>query len=124
VPLRRPSASSSSARVLQGVGGALLTPGSLAIIQASFVAADRGRAIGAWSGIGALAGALGPFIGGLLIDGIGWRSVFLVNLPVAALVAAVAARHVPESRDPTASSRLDLVGAVTGSAALGALPTH
>lgn len=108
-----------AARVLQGVGGALLTPGSLAIIQASFVATDRGRAIGAWAGIGALAGALGPFIGGLLIDGIGWRSVFLVNLPVAALVAVVAARHVPESRDPTASSRLDLVGALTGSAGLG-----
>lgn len=108
-----------AARVLQGVGGALLAPGSLAIIQASFVVEDRGRAIGAWSGIGALAGALGPFIGGLLIDGVGWRSVFLVNLPVAACVAVIAARHVPESRDPTAPDRLDVVGAVTGGLGLG-----
>ena len=107
-----------AARVLQGVGGALLTPGSLAIIQASFVVDDRGRAIGAWSGIGALAGALGPFVGGVLIDAVGWRSVFLVNLPVAAFVAAVAVRHVPESSDPMASGRLDLVGAVTGGVGL------
>ena len=108
-----------AARVLQGIGGALLTPGSLSIIQASFVPEDRGRAIGAWSGVGALAGALGPFIGGLLIDGVGWRSVFLVNLPVAAAVLAVTARHVPESRDPTVRGELDLTGAVTGALGLG-----
>jgi EmrB/QacA subfamily drug resistance transporter len=108
-----------AARVLQGIGGALLTPGSLAIIQASFVAEDRGKAIGAWSGIGALAGALGPFIGGSLVDGVGWRWVFLINVPLAALVIAVAARHVPESRDPTSPTRLDVVGAITCGLGLG-----
>jgi EmrB/QacA subfamily drug resistance transporter len=108
-----------AARVLQGIGGALLTPGSLAIIQATFVASDRGRAIGAWSGIGALAGALGPFVGGFLVDSVGWRWVFLVNVPLAAVVIAVAARHVPESRDPTSPARLDVVGAITGGLGLG-----
>jgi EmrB/QacA subfamily drug resistance transporter len=108
-----------AARVLQGVGGALLTPGSLAIIQASFAPEDRGRAIGAWSGLGALAGALGPFIGGFLVDGVGWRWIFLVNVPLAALVIAIAMRHVPESRDPTSPPRLDVLGAVTGGAGLG-----
>jgi EmrB/QacA subfamily drug resistance transporter len=108
-----------AARVLQGVGGALLTPGSLAIIQATFVERDRGRAIGAWSGIGALAGALGPFVGGFLVDGVGWRWVFLINVPLAAFVIAIAARHVPESRDPTSPARLDLVGAITGGVGLG-----
>ena len=108
-----------AARVLQGVGGALLTPGSLAIIQASFAPEDRGRAIGAWAGLGALSGALGPFIGGFLVDSVGWRWVFLVNLPLAALVIAIAMRHVPESRDPTSPARLDVLGAVTGGAGLG-----
>ena len=107
------------ARVLQGIGGALLTPGSLALIQASFVADDRGKAIGAWSGIGALAGALGPFLGGILIDGIGWRSVFLVNVPLSILVVLIAVRHVPESRDPDSPDTLDVVGAVAGGVGLG-----
>lgn len=106
------------ARVLQGIGGALLTPGSLALIQASFVAEDRGKAIGAWSGIGALAGALGPFLGGVLIDGIGWRSVFLVNVPLSILVVAIAVRQVPESRDPDSPDHLDVIGAVTGGVGL------
>lgn len=108
-----------AARVLQGIGGALLTPGSLAIIQASFVADDRGRAIGAWSGIGALAGALGPFVGGLLIDAVGWRSVFVINVPLAIAVVAIAVRRVPESRDPTSPAQVDIVGAVTGGLGLG-----
>lgn len=108
-----------AARVLQGVGGALLTPGSLAIIQASFVPGDRGRAIGAWSGIGALAGALGPFIGGFLVDSVGWRWVFLVNVPLALIVIAIAVRHVPESRDPSSPTRLDVTGALTGGIGLG-----
>ena len=107
------------ARVLQGIGGALLTPGSLALIQASFVAEDRGTAIGAWSGIGALAGALGPFLGGFLIDGIGWRSVFLVNVPLSILVVLIAVRHVPESRDPDSPDQLDILGAITGGVGLG-----
>lgn len=110
-----------AARALQGVGGALLTPGSLAIIQASFASEDRGRAIGAWSGIGALAGAVGPFLGGLLVDTVGWRSIFLVNLPIAAAIIAIALRHVPESSDPTSPRRLDIAGAVAGAAGLAAI---
>src|SRR4051794_20969389 len=86
-----------AARALQGVGGALLTPGSLAIISAAFEPRDRAQAIGAWSGLGGVAGALGPFLGGWLVA-VNWRLVFLVNLPVAALIVAVSLRHVPESR--------------------------
>ncbi|HEY7103443.1 MAG TPA: MFS transporter [Mycobacteriales bacterium] len=109
------------ARLLQGVGGALMTPGSLAIISASFVAADRSRAIGAWSGLGGIAGAAGPFIGGWLIEAWTWRLVFLVNLPLAALVVWVALRHVPESVDPTAPSRFDLPGTLLGALGLAGL---
>lgn len=104
-------------RMLQGVGGALLTPGSLALIQASFRPDDRARAIGAWSGLGGVAGALGPLLGGTLVE-ISWRLVFLVNLPFAALVVVVALRHVPESHDPDLDSRLDLAGAVLGALGL------
>jgi EmrB/QacA subfamily drug resistance transporter len=107
-----------AARALKGVGGALLTPGSLAIITASFVAADRGRAIGAWSGLGGIAGAAGPFVGGWIVEAASWRFVFLVNLPLAAVVVLVAARHVPESVDPTATGRLDVTGAVLGAVGL------
>jgi EmrB/QacA subfamily drug resistance transporter len=107
-----------AARALQGIGGALLTPGSLAIISASFSAEDRPRAIGAWSGLGGIAGAIGPFAGGWLVEAGSWRLVFLVNLPVAALVVLVAGRHVPESVDPTASHRLDLPGAFLGAVGL------
>src|SRR4051794_4393234 len=104
------------ARALQGVGGALLTPGSLAILQASFVEKDRSRAIGAWSGLGGVAAAVGPFLGGWLIGIASWRLVFFLNLPLAVLVVLITARHVPESRDAAVSGRLDLVGAllVTG----------
>ena len=70
-----------AARALEGVGAALLTPGSLAMIQASFVEEDRGKAIGAWSGFGGIATAIGPFLGGYLVAGPGWRWVFLINLP-------------------------------------------
>jgi len=108
-------------RALQGIGGALLTPGSLAIISASFVPADRSRAIGAWSGLGGIAGAIGPFVGGWLIAVGSWRLVFLVNLPVAALVIVVALRHVPESHDPTATHRLDVSGAVLAALGLAGL---
>ncbi len=88
------------ARVLQGVGGALLTPGSLAILQASFRERDRAPAVGAWSGLGGVAGAIGPFVGGALVDGPGWRWAFLINLPVAAVVVLCARVAVPETRDP------------------------
>jgi EmrB/QacA subfamily drug resistance transporter len=107
-----------AARALQGVGGALLTPGSLAIISASFAAEDRAKAIGAWSGLGGIAGAVGPFLGGWLIEVWSWRLVFLVNLPLAALVITVALRHVPESSDPTAGHRLDVTGALLGALGL------
>ena len=110
-----------AARALQGVGGALLTPGSLAILQAAFRPEDRGRAIGAWSGLAGVAGAAGPFIGGWLVQVVSWRWVFLINLPFAIAVVVIAVRHVPESRDPTASTHIDLAGAALGAAGLGAL---
>jgi EmrB/QacA subfamily drug resistance transporter len=107
-----------AARLLQGVGGALLTPGSLALIEASFRPGDRARAIGAWSGLGGVATAFGPLLGGYLIGAISWRAIFLINLPIGAVVIWAASAHVPESRDPMAAGgRLDLRGAVL--AALG-----
>ncbi|MGY2084237.1 MFS transporter [Blastococcus sp. SYSU DS0539] len=109
-----------AARALQGVGGALLTPGSLAIISASFAGSDRAAAVGAWSGLSGVAGAVGPFVGGWLVEW-SWRAVFLINLPLAALVIVVAARHVPESRDPGAAARLDWTGTALVAAGLGAL---
>jgi EmrB/QacA subfamily drug resistance transporter len=99
-----------AARALQGVGAALLTPGSLAIIEASFVPEDRGKAIGAWSGLSGVASAIGPFLGGWLIQAANWRWIFAINLPIAALVVALAWRHVPESHDPDATGRVDLTG--------------
>jgi EmrB/QacA subfamily drug resistance transporter len=109
------------ARVLQGIGGALLTPGALAILEASFVRADRGRAIGAWSGLGGIGGALGPFLGGWIVELANWRFIFLINLPMAAIVMLVTGRHVPESRNPDAARELDVVGVLTGAVALGGL---
>ncbi|MGH8977827.1 MAG: MFS transporter, partial [Acidimicrobiia bacterium] len=108
------------ARVLQGVGAALLTPGSLAILQVSFRSADRAPAVGAWSGLGGVAGAIGPFVGGWLVDGPGWRWAFLINLPVAALVVVCARAAVPESRDVHSSRSLDLFGAGLAALSLGA----
>jgi EmrB/QacA subfamily drug resistance transporter len=99
------------ARAVQGVGGALLTPASLAILQASFRPDDRSRAIGAWSGLGGLATAAGPLAGGYLIAVGSWRWVFFINVPVAVFVLLVTARHVPESSDPTAHGRIDVAGA-------------
>ncbi|MBW8766016.1 MAG: MFS transporter [Geodermatophilales bacterium] len=108
-----------AARAFQGIGGALLAPGSLALIQSSFRPADRARAIGVWSSLSGIAGLIGPFLGGLLVDVVSWRLVFLVNVPVAAAIIAVAGRHVPESRDPAHHGRFDVLGAVLGAAALG-----
>jgi EmrB/QacA subfamily drug resistance transporter len=110
-----------AARALQGVGAALLTPGSLAILQASFAPDDRSRAIGAWSGLGGVATAIGPFLGGWLIGAVSWRLVFFINLPIAAAVVAIAARHVPESRAPGPRQPLDVPGAITISLALAGL---
>lgn len=112
-----------AARALQGIGGALLTPGSLALIQASFHPDDRGRAVGLWSGFGGIGAAVGPFLGGWLVDGPGWRWVFLLNVPLAALCAPVAVRHVPESADPRAHGRFDALGAALGALCL-ALVTY
>jgi EmrB/QacA subfamily drug resistance transporter len=110
-----------AARALQGIGGALLTPGSLALIQSSFRPADRAPAIGVWSALSGVAGLVGPFLGGALIDLASWRLVFLLNVPLAVLVVAVAGKHVPESRDPGPHGRFDVLGAVLGAVALGAL---
>src|SRR6267378_1786915 len=90
------------ARLLQGIGGALLTPGSLAMIEASFRPTDRARAIGAWSGLGGVATAVGPLLGGYLIGAVSWRAIFLINLPLGIFVMAMASRHLPETRDPSA----------------------
>jgi EmrB/QacA subfamily drug resistance transporter len=101
-----------AARVLQGVGGALLAPASLAILEASFRPADTSRAIGAWSGLGGLATAAGPLVGGYLLAVASWRWVFYINLPLAVAVIVVTMRHVPESSDPTSTGPVDRVGAV------------
>lgn len=108
------------ARILQGVGAALLTPTSLALLQAGFRSGDRAAAVGAWSGLGGLAGAVGPFVGGWLVDGPGWRWAFLVNLPLLA-VAVVASRVFPESRDPDADPRFDVMGSALAVLALAPL---
>ena len=101
-----------AARVLQGVGGALLTPASLAILQASFTQEDRARAVGAWSGLSGIAAAAGPLIGGWLIDALSWRWIFFINVPLAIVVLAVSARHIPESRDAEAVPGFDVTGAL------------
>jgi EmrB/QacA subfamily drug resistance transporter len=99
------------ARVVQGIGGALLTPGSLAILQASFRPEDRSRAIGAWSGLGGVASAAGPLVGGYLLAVGSWRWVFFINVPLSVFVLLITARHVPESSDPTNKGRVDTAGA-------------
>jgi EmrB/QacA subfamily drug resistance transporter len=109
------------ARVVQGVGAALLTPGSLALIQASFDHDQRGRAIGAWSGLSGVTTAIGPFLGGVLIDQASWRWIFFMNLPLAALVVLLSWKYVPESRDPSGGGRFDIAGAVLGALALAGL---
>jgi EmrB/QacA subfamily drug resistance transporter len=98
------------ARAVQGIGAALLTPGSLAILEASFRQEDRSKAIGAWSGFAGVGTAIGPFLGGWLIAAVSWRLIFIINLPLAAVVLAVAARHVPESHDPSVAGELDIAG--------------
>src|SRR6476620_5591171 len=108
-----------AARALQGIGGALLTPGSLALIQASFRHQDRARAIGLWSSLAGISGLIGPFLGGVMVDAVSWRLVFLLNVPFAVVIVAVSGRHVPESRDPSAHGRFDYAGAALGALALG-----
>ena len=100
-----------TARALQGAAAALLVPSSLAIISASFHPDDRARAVGAWSGFGAAAGAVGPFVGGWLVDAFSWRPVFFINLPIAAATIWIARRHVPETSEGDAAPRPDVLGA-------------
>jgi EmrB/QacA subfamily drug resistance transporter len=107
------------ARLVQGVGAAALVPGSLALIDAGIVEADRGRAVGIWAGMSGVATALGPFIGGWLVDQASWRGVFFLNVPLAAAVAWIAARHLPEFRDPAAAGRPDLLGTAAITVGLG-----
>lgn len=99
-------------RVLQGIGAALLTPGSLALLETSFAPADRARAIGAWSGLSGVAIAAGPLVGGYLISAASWRWIFFINIPLAAVVVALGFRHIPESRDAGVTGAIDYAGAV------------
>ncbi|WUJ74563.1 MFS transporter [Kribbella soli] len=108
-------------RVLQGIGGALLTPGSLAILQTSFQHSDRGKAVGAWSGLTSVAAAVGPFVGGTLVDSGYWQLIFLLNVPIAFFTVLVTLRHVPESRDESAGGKLDLNGAILATVGLAGL---
>ena len=110
-----------AARAVQGVGGALMTPASLAIIEAAFAPGDRTRAIGTWAGFSGVSAAIAPFLGGWLLQAGGWRPIFLINVPVAAVVGWMTRRRVPESRDTSASGRADWPGALAGAAALAAI---
>jgi EmrB/QacA subfamily drug resistance transporter len=110
-----------AARALQGVGAALLTPSALAILHASFRSEDRSRAIGSWSGLAGIAGAVGPFLGGWLVDVTSWRWIFFLNVPVVVAVLVITVRHVPESRDPAASRTLDVGGAALVAVGLGSV---
>jgi EmrB/QacA subfamily drug resistance transporter len=116
--LARSAAMLIGARVLQGIGSALLTPGSLAILGASFRREERAAAIGAWSGLGGVAVAVGPFLGGWLIAAVSWRMIFFLNLPLALIAVVIAERYVPETRDPNVG-RLDLAGAALAAVGLG-----
>jgi EmrB/QacA subfamily drug resistance transporter len=109
-----------SARAVQGVGGALMVPGSLAIISAAFEEERRGKAIGTWSGFSGITAALGPVLGGYLVENVSWRAAFLINVPLAVVVILISLRHVPESRDPDAA-QLDLPGAILATLGLGGI---
>ena len=106
------------ARALQGVGAAMLVPGSLALISASFPESERGKAIGTWSGFSGITAAIGPVIGGVLVDHYSWVWAFLVNVPFA-IVVVYASRHIPESSGGSAKSPLDITGAVLATLGLG-----
>jgi EmrB/QacA subfamily drug resistance transporter len=109
------------ARCIQGIGGALSTPGSLSLISAAYSGEARGRAIGLWSGFSALTSAGGPIIGGWLTQAFSWRYVFVINVPIAIAVLIILAFHVAESRDESADRKIDLVGAILGTVGLGLL---
>src|SRR5215470_3110623 len=98
-------------RALQGIGAAFLIPGSLAIISATFSGAERGRAIGTWSGFSAITTAVGPVAGGWLVDHVSWRAVFFINVPLSAIVILLSLAFVDESKDPSRGSKTDWTGA-------------
>ena len=108
-------------RVLQGAAGAMLVPGSLALINATFRGQAQGRAYGVWAGASAATTILGPFVGGVLVDAVSWRSVFLINLPLVAFGLYATLRHVEESRDPSAPRGFDWVGACAIALSVGGL---
>lgn len=110
-----------AARGAQGIAAALMVPGSLALLSASFPPERRGRAIGTWSGFGAITAAVGPLLGGWLIDQASWRWVFFLNLPLAVAVIAISLWRVPESRDPAAPAKLDVPGALLATLGLGGI---
>jgi EmrB/QacA subfamily drug resistance transporter len=110
-----------AARAVQGIGAALLTPGSLAMMQGSYRPQDRARAIGLWSGMSGVSTIIGPLLGGGLVQSVGWQYIFWINVPIALVVVAITARQVPESRDPQAAPRFDLLGAALGAVGLGAI---
>jgi EmrB/QacA subfamily drug resistance transporter len=110
-----------AARAVQGIGGALMTPASLAIIEATLAPGDRTRAIGTWAGFSGISAAIAPFAGGWLLEAGSWRAIFLINVPVAAVAGWITRRHVPESRGTPASGRADWPGALAGAAALAAI---
>lgn len=110
-----------AARALQGIGGALLVPSSLSIISASFAEAERGKAIGTWAGFSALTTALGPVLGGWLVDALSWRVIFLINVPIAAVALGIAFRRVPESRDEQDPAAVDWRGGLLAALGLAAL---
>jgi EmrB/QacA subfamily drug resistance transporter len=110
-----------AARAVQGIAAALLVPGSLAIISASFRTQDRGAAIGAWSGLAGVTSAIGPFLGGWLIDSFTWRLVFLINPPIVLITALLTWRHVPETVEETADRRVDVLGGVVLAVGLAGL---
>ena len=108
-------------RIVQGVGAALVTPGALAIIQASFRREDRAPAIGTWAGLSGVAAAIGPFVGGWLLEHAGWPWIFWVNVPLCVVVILVCLRYAPESRNPVAAQGFDVIGAVLSVVVLASL---
>src|SRR5262249_4209583 len=110
-----------AARVVQGIGGALLVPGSLALISAAFPAEERGKAVGTWAGLSAGTTALGPVLGGWLVDALSWRAIFFINVPIALVTLSIAFRHVPESRDRSEDSTIDWRGSFLATVGLPSL---
>src|SRR4029079_1832241 len=108
-------------RILQGAAGAVLVPGSLALLTANFSGEEQGRAFGIWAGASGATTILGPVVGGLLVDSVSWRAAFLINIPLVALAVWATWKHVPESRDEQATSHFDWLGAAVVALAVGGL---